>query len=246
MSDDGNDKNKKEKNEKKRTCFLEEDIMNETTNEIGTLVNNQPVYDDEHDKKKKEENKKNNNIGVVEIKMSNENQDEFVMLATNLSAQSKVKPKINAAKKISSPSKGRKVGSKKWINSEVVNLLNTVEILLPAGKEQRERFSMRCHKKDKKWFRIGESCKNKFEKLAFLKKPTSTAEIPLNVLRAKEIKDNISSNEVIGYCEENESDFDGGCDAEDNLDSVTVCKSLTAANLSDTSGEVKRPETNTQ
>ena len=105
---------------------------------------------------------------------------------------------------------------------------------------------MRCHKNDKKWFRIGESCKNKFEKLALLKKPTGTAEIPLNVLRAKEIKDKISSNEVIGYCEENESDFDGVCDAEDNLDSVTVCKSLAAANLSDTSGEVKRPETNKQ
>ena len=79
-----------------------------------------------------------------------------------------------------------------------------------------------------------------------MKKPTGTAEIPLNVLRAKEIKDKISSNEVIGFCEENESDFDGVCDAEDNLDSVTVCKSLTAANLSDASGEVKRPKSNKQ
>ena len=118
--------------------------------------------------------------------MTNENTKEIGMLAKNLSSQSKVKTKKNAAKKISSPSKGRKAGSKKWINSEIINLLGTVEILLPAGRKQWERVSMRCYKNDKKWFRIGESCKSKFEKLAFMKKPTGTAEIPLNVLRAKE------------------------------------------------------------
>ena len=89
------------------------------------------------------------NIGVVKKKTTNENQDEFVMLTTNLSAQTKAKTKINAVKKISSPSKGRKVGSKNWINSEVITFLGTVEILLPAGKEQWERVSMRCHNKDK-------------------------------------------------------------------------------------------------
>ena len=56
-----------------------------------------------------------------------------------------------------------------------------------------------CLEPDPTWARSGEQCKMKFEKLAFLKKPTGTSEIPVHVKRAKIIKDLISKKEVIGY-----------------------------------------------
>ena len=70
--------------------------------------------------------------------------------------------------------------------------LGTVDSLLPTDRDQWKIVVMRYHKSDKKWFRSGEICKNKIEKLAFMKKLTSTAEIPLNVLRAKVVKENVS------------------------------------------------------
>ena len=142
-------------------------------------------------------------------------------------------------KKNVSPSKlgGRKKGAKKWADSEISLLLETVELLLPAGKEQWERVSMKCYQSHKNWTRSGDSCKNKFEKLAFMKKPTGTAEIPIHVMKAKDLKEKISAHEVIGFCEENE---------ELDFDSFDVEKSLSSANLSDTAGEVKRPETKKQ
>ena len=59
-------------------------------------------------------------------------------------------------------------------------------------------------------------------------------DIILITLRAKEIKEKSSSNEVIGCAEENESDFNGDSDAEDILDSVATPKLLTTTNFSDT------------
>ena len=38
-----------------------------------------------------------------------------------------------------------------------------------------------------------------------MNKPTGTIEIPLNVLRSKELNEKILSKEVIGFCEENDS-----------------------------------------
>ena len=37
-----------------------------------------------------------------------------------------------------------------------------------------------------------------------MNKPTGTIEIPLNVLRSKELKENILSKEVISFCKEND------------------------------------------
>ena len=70
-----------------------------------------------------------------------------------------------------------------------------------------------------------------------MKKPTGTADIPIHVMKAKDLKEKISAHEVIGFCEENE---------ELDFDSFDVEKSLSSANLSDTAGEVKRPETKKQ
>ena len=93
--------------------------------------------------------------------------------------------------------------AKKWINSEISHFLCTVDSLLPTGRWQWERVSISCHKNNKKWIKNSKNCKNKFEKLAFMKKLTGTVEILLSALRAKVEKEKMSSNEMIGFCEEN-------------------------------------------
>jgi len=50
--------------------------------------------------------------------------------------------------------------------------------------------------------------KRKFEKLAFAKKPTGQAELPLLILCVKTIKDKISAKECIGITAGNNSDVD--------------------------------------
>ena len=44
----------------------------------------------------------------------------------------------------------------------------------------------------------------KFEKMAFAKKPTGSADIPLHICRVKDIKKKIAQKEVMGYVYENE------------------------------------------
>ena len=89
--------------------------------------------------------------------------------------------------------------------------------------------SIHCYKNNKKWIRTCDNFKNKFEKIDFMKKPAIIAEILLNLLRAKEIKKEMSSNKMIRYCDENQSDFVGVTNSEHNLESVAVSKSFTAA-----------------
>ena len=81
--------------------------------------------------------------------------------------------------------------------------------------------------------------REKIEKIVFIKKPTGTVETPLSMLRSKTTKKNISSKEEIEFCEENESNFDGGSNREGKLNSVPASKSLTTANFSGTIGEEK-------
>ena len=106
---------------------------------------------------------------------------------------------------ISSSSKGRKTGrktgTKKRINSEIVSMIDTIEILLIACVEQLELVATRCGKSDKKRFRNGESCKNKIEKISFMENPTDTVDNPLSTLRTKAMKKKTSSNETIGNAE---------------------------------------------
>ncbi len=56
--------------------------------------------------------------------------------------------------------------------------------------------------------RDGDSCRQKFEKLANAPKPTGTSDIPLHVKRAKDIKEMISRDEVIGLSHSNDSGFE--------------------------------------
>ena len=80
----------------------------------------------------------------------------------------------------------------------------------------------------------------KTKKLAFTKKLTGTVEIPFSVLRAKDIKEKTTTNEMIGHDAENESEFEEVSDAYDNLDPAATSKTLNASNLLDTSRDVKK------
>ena len=59
-------------------------------------------------------------------------------------------------------------------------LLDDVDNILPACRDQWDMFAVQCFNNEKKWIRNGESYKNKFDKLAFMKKPTGTTETPLS------------------------------------------------------------------
>ena len=78
---------------------------------------------------------------------------------------------------------------------------------------------MECIEYDSTWTRTGESCKNKFEKMAFAKQPTGTADIPIFVLQSKCIKEQISRKEVIGFAGGNDSGND-----DDDFDSLKATK----------------------
>jgi hypothetical protein len=56
------------------------------------------------------------------------------------------------------------------------------------------------------WARQGDACKKKFEKLAFMKAPTGTAEVPVEVRKAKQLLLKIEETERIGIVELNDSD----------------------------------------
>ena len=100
---------------------------------------------------------------------------------------------------------GRKKGTLKWTSAEIDILLSVAEGNLPAGKVMWEKVALDCTNQMLKWTRTGESCKNKFEKLAFQKKPTGTAEIPVHVAWAKRVKEKISESEMIGYIAGNDA-----------------------------------------
>ena len=56
---------------------------------------------------------------------------------------------------------------------------------MPAGKEMWEQLAVRYMESDESWGRSGESCKHKFEKMAFAKQPTGSGDIPLHILEVK-------------------------------------------------------------
>ena len=102
-----------------------------------------------------------------------------------------------------------------------------------------EKVAVRCHEIDKSWVRPGEAIKSKFEKMAFAKQPTGQSDIPLHILRAKQIKEKISHNEVLGCVYQNDDGFNS--DDEENTSSALSSASL----LSDKNG-VRRPVTKSQ
>ena len=136
---------------------------------------------------------------------------------------------------------GKKKGVKNWSSAQINLVLEMTEEILPAGKEMWEQVAVRCHDVDKSWVRPGESCKAKFEKMAFAKQPTGQADIPLHILRAKEIKEKISQNEVLGCVYQNEEAF-----LDDSDDDEITSSSLSSASLLTESNGVRRPVTKSQ
>ena len=82
-------------------------------------------------------------------------------------------------------------------------------------------------------YRTGVSCKSKFEKLAFRKCPTGTADIPIHVLQAKELKEEISGHEMIGFVSGNGPEFDYD-DEYDSTNLLSPSKSCWSSNRTQT------------
>ena len=144
---------------------------------------------------------------------------------------------------------GRKRGSKRYTSSQIDNLLDAVEEILPCGRNMWEAVSLRCNDKDKGCIRNGESCKIKFHKMAFAKKPTGQSEIPIQIRRAKNIKELIDAQEVIGMVDGNRSNSEdeNGGERSGDSDISSTRRALQGANLSQGDGEeVRRPVTKKQ
>ena len=104
-----------------------------------------------------------------------------------------------------------------------------------------EQVAVKCLQDDGSWSRVGESCKHKFEKMAFAKQPTGQSDIPLHILRAKNLKEKIMQNEVIGCVYQN----DEGISINDDDEELT-CEMLSAASLLSENNGVRRPLTKPQ
>jgi hypothetical protein len=137
---------------------------------------------------------------------------------------------------------GRKPGGKNWSNAEVELLLHFVEEELPCGRDMWNNVAALCSKMwdgDDCWARPGDACKKKFEKLAFMKAPTGTTEIPVEVRKAKQLLLKIEEKERIGVVELNESD--DLCDGSDGKKREVALKG--ARLFDDESKVARRPMT---
>ena len=153
------------------------------------------------------------------------------------------KSKLSLARKVKSAGKagkaGKRSGTRNWTATEITILLDSTDEIMPSGKEMWERVAVSCMEVDESWGRVGESCKHKFEKMAFAKQPTGQADIPLHILRAKKVKDKIAHNEVMGCVYQNEV---GIHTDSDDLNSEL----LSSASLLSENNSVRRPETKAQ
>ena len=139
------------------------------------------------------------------------------------------------------PIKGRREDAKKYTNKHVDFLLNTVEEILPCGKMMWDNISLHCNTRDPDFLHNGESCKNKFYKMVFLKKPTSQVEILIQIRRVKQLKLKIDAEEAIGMVSGNEDDMDD-YEVFGDSDVSSTRRSLVAANLyMGDSDEFRRP-----
>ena len=165
--------------------------------------------------------------------------------ANNLPKKSRTstpkKSKPSTVKRTSSHKNGKKKGSKNWSSAQINVVLEMTDEILPAGKEMWEQVAVRCHEVDESWVRPGESCKAKFEKMAFAKQPTGQSDIPLHILRSKKIKDKIAQNEVLGCVYQNEEAF-----LDDSDDEEITSSALSSASLLSESNNVRRPVTKLQ
>lgn len=137
--------------------------------------------------------------------------------------------------------KGRKKGAKKWSEDEIKLMLDIVEDELPAGSDDWEYTAARMYKEGK-FNRDGSAVKAKFETLAFKEKPTGSASIPRLIMRAKDIKDKIAQEEVIGSAGLNDTPQEKGSDDDTtDEDNEGPSVALRATRLCDENGQIRRP-----
>ena len=98
---------------------------------------------------------------------------------------------------------------------------------MPCGSKQWDVVTF--HLLANGYSRTAEACRKKFDMLWSKNKPTGTPEIPRLILRAQIAKDKISSHEVIGHVNANDSD---------NENETSPIK---GTNLSSNNGELRRP-----
>ena len=98
---------------------------------------------------------------------------------------------------------------------------------MPCGSKQWDVVAL--HLLTNGYNRSAEACRKKCDMLWSKNKPTGTPEIPRLVLRAQIAKDKISSHEVIGHVNANDSD---------NENETSPIK---GTNLSSNNGELRRP-----
>ena len=122
---------------------------------------------------------------------------------------------------------GRKRGVQNFTKKELECLLDLIEEHKPCGALQWDLVSSGLYDAGYK-SRDRDSCKKKFDRLWQTSKPTGSTEMPLHIRRAKDIKDVISSHEVIGYA---------------SLNSDDSCDGLAGTNLVTKDGEMKHPVT---
>lgn len=133
---------------------------------------------------------------------------------------------------------GRKKGSKGWSQRETDMLLDIVKELLPTGSNHWEKVALQHSLECEDNLRDADACKRKFERLAFQDKLTGSTQIPRQVQRAKNIKETISAEEVIGLCAHNKE-----FSSLDDSGSTEPADALSAAKLRGEDGEIRRPVT---
>ena len=142
--------------------------------------------------------------------------------------------KLGQESKITTPNQptkasrsGQKRGVQNFTEKELSVMLDLIEEIKPCGAHQWDLVSTNMYDKGFK-NRDREACKKKFDRLWQMSKPTGCTEMPIDVKRAKEIKDLISNQEAIGYSSHNSDDSPGG---------------LVGTNLVGKDGEMKHPTT---
>ena len=85
--------------------------------------------------------------------------------------------------------------------------MNIIECILPCGLKQWDLVSLELQEHGFN-HRDCESCKKNFDRLWAKENPTGTSEIPLHVLCAKEIKDEIMCAECMGHSSLNDTNND--------------------------------------
>ena len=122
---------------------------------------------------------------------------------------------------------GQKRGVAYFSKTELSALLVLIEEHKPCGAFQWDIVSTAMYNAGHK-NRYRDAYKKKFDKLWQTNEPTGSMEMPSDIMRAKEIKDMISSHEVIGYASHNRNDGSDG---------------LTGTNLVNKDGTMKQPGT---